>query len=80
MGAKIEEREDGLVVKGPTRLQGTSCTSFGDHRIAMALTIAGLIADGETTIDDAGCIDVSFPEFTTNLRAVCDEKCITAKN
>ncbi len=80
MGAEIVEREDGLTVKGPTRLQGASCASFGDHRIAMALTIAGLIADGETTIDDAECIDVSFPEFTAILRTVCDEECVAAED
>lgn len=63
MGADIEEKPDGLIINGPTPLTGTSVKSFGDHRIAMMLTIAGLIADGPTTIDDADSVSISFPEF-----------------
>ncbi len=76
MGAKIEERKDGFIAEGPKRLHGASCKSYGDHRIAMALTIAGLIADGVTTIDDALCIKISFPEFITLVRLVCGEEYI----
>lgn len=67
MGAVIEEREDGMVIQGPARLRGAVCDSHGDHRIAMALAIAALVADGETTIADADCIDVSFPGFSGTL-------------
>ncbi|NIM03757.1 3-phosphoshikimate 1-carboxyvinyltransferase [bacterium] len=63
MGALIEEKEDGMVISGGKRLVGTSVNSYGDHRMAMALTIAGLIADGETTINDVACINTSFPHF-----------------
>lgn len=73
MGGRIEELKDGLVIEGPTRLSGTRCRSFGDHRIAMSLTIAGLIAEGETIIEDAECIRISFPEFITELQRVCGE-------
>ncbi len=80
MGAKIEEREDGFTVEGPTRLYGASCSSFGDHRIAIALAIAGLIADGVTTIDGAECIDISFPEFIPTARKVCGEDRLTTQD
>jgi len=70
MGANIKETGDGLVIKGPTRLKGTGVVSYGDHRIAMAMIVAGLIADGETVIDDGACIDISFPDFERTLKSV----------
>ena len=63
MGAEVEEFEDGLEVSGPTRLRGARIDSHGDHRIAMAFSIAALIADGETEIDGSECVGISFPEF-----------------
>jgi 3-phosphoshikimate 1-carboxyvinyltransferase len=63
MGADIKEAKDGMTITGPTKLKGAEVESFGDHRIAMALAVAGLVADGETVIDDDDCIDVSFPGF-----------------
>lgn len=63
MGAKIEELPDGLAVEGPVRLKGARLNSFNDHRIAMALAIAALAADGESLIEDAECTAVSFPGF-----------------
>jgi 3-phosphoshikimate 1-carboxyvinyltransferase len=80
MGAKIEEKKDGFVVEGPTRLYGAQCNSFGDHRIAMALTIAGFIADGQTIIDGAECISISFPEFITLAKTVCGEANVTIQD
>lgn len=62
MGARIEERPDGLVVQGG-RLHGAAVRSHGDHRIAMALAVAALAADGETVIEGADCAAVSFPGF-----------------
>ena len=71
MGAAISETPDGLVIegsrKGGLRLHGATCSSHGDHRVAMSLAIAGLVADGPTRIDDTGCIDTSFPGFTDTL-------------
>jgi 3-phosphoshikimate 1-carboxyvinyltransferase len=67
MGAAIETRADGFEIEGPTRLRGAAVDSHGDHRLAMALTVAGLIAEGETTIQDAECIDESFPGFAQIL-------------
>jgi 3-phosphoshikimate 1-carboxyvinyltransferase len=72
MGARVEEFEDGLRVSGPTALCGASIDSRGDHRIAMAFTVAGLIARGETEIKDAGCVAVSFPKFFNLIDAVIE--------
>ena len=70
MGAMVEEYEDGFGVRGPIKLQGARIATRGDHRIAMAFSIAGLIAAGETEIDDAACVAVSFPEFFSLLQSV----------
>ncbi|MBU0501924.1 MAG: 3-phosphoshikimate 1-carboxyvinyltransferase [Candidatus Margulisbacteria bacterium] len=63
MGAKIKELDDGMIIEGPVKLHGTKVKSYGDHRIAMSLAIAGLIAESETVIDDTACIETSFPGF-----------------
>lgn len=63
MGISIKEFEDGVEIKGPCRIKGAEVYSYKDHRIAMALSIAGLIAEGETVIKEADCVDISFPEF-----------------
>jgi 3-phosphoshikimate 1-carboxyvinyltransferase len=70
LGARVEEFEDGLAVEGPTRLRGAEVSSFGDHRIAMAMAIAGLVADGRTEIDDAGVVAISYPRFFADLRGL----------
>ncbi len=67
MGAAIETRPDGFEIQGPTRLRGVAVDSHSDHRLAMALTVAGLIAEGETTVQGAECIDESFPGFAQIL-------------
>jgi len=72
MGASIREKRDGMVISGGKRLVGSSVNSFGDHRMAMALTIAGLIADGETTINNVDCIDTSFPKFMDILNRMVE--------
>jgi len=63
MGATVEEYEDGMSIPGQQSLQGTRVTSQGDHRIAMAFAIAGLVAKGTTTIEDGHCAAISFPGF-----------------
>ena len=70
MGAEVEEFEDGLQVFGPTKLRGALIDSHGDHRIAMAFSVAALIADGETQIDGSECVAISFPEFFDLLHSV----------
>jgi 3-phosphoshikimate 1-carboxyvinyltransferase len=70
LGADIEEKRDGFVIKGPTILRGAQLDSRGDHRLAMALTIAGLIAEGVTTVKEAECINISFPDFHRILQQI----------
>ena len=72
MGAEVEEFDDGLRVGGPTRLRGASIDTRGDHRIAMSFAVAGLLAEGETEIEDAECVAVSFPEFFELLESVIE--------
>lgn len=68
MGAPVEELPDGVVISGPTRLRGAEIDSFGDHRIAMAFAVAGLLASSPTTIHGAECADISFPGFFGALK------------
>lgn len=68
MGADIEEEEDGFIINGPTRLQGAVCESYNDHRIAMSLAVAALLAEGKTVIRNSECIDISFPGFEKTLQ------------
>ena len=70
MGAGVEEFDDGLRVAGRVRLHGARIDPHGDHRLAMAFAVAGLLAEGETEIEDAGCVAVSFPEFFDLLKSV----------
>jgi 3-phosphoshikimate 1-carboxyvinyltransferase len=69
MGASVDEREDGFTLPGAQRLRGARVRSHGDHRIAMALAVAGLAADGETELEGADCVGVSFPGFFDVLAA-----------
>lgn len=70
MGAEVEEFPDGLSVSGPTQLHGALIDSHGDHRIAMAFSVAALLAKGETEISGAECVAISFPEFFPLLESV----------
>ena len=63
LGARIRQLPDGIVVEGGSPLRGAHVRSGGDHRIAMALAVAALAAEGHTEIEGAECVDVSFPEF-----------------
>ena len=69
MGAQVEEFPDGMRVEGRSagKLRGAKVDPKGDHRIAMALSVAALGAEGDTTIRDADCVGVSFPEFFATL-------------
>ena len=72
MGANVEEFDDGLRVGGRTRLRGARIDSRGDHRIAMSFAVAGLLAEGDTEIEHAECVSVSFPEFFELLESVVE--------
>lgn len=67
LGARVEELPDGLVIEGVQSLSGGPCRSHGDHRLAMALGVAGLLAQGETVIDGAEAAEVSYPSFWKDL-------------
>lgn len=67
MGANIEEKEDGLIIQ-PSQLKGASVSGYGDHRSIMALAIAGLIAEGETVIQDADGIAKTYPGFIETMQ------------
>jgi 3-phosphoshikimate 1-carboxyvinyltransferase len=75
LGAYIESLADGFVVAGPAPLHGAVVNSHGDHRLAMALAVAGLVAEGDVVIEDADCIADSFPGFVELMRKIgagCD--------
>jgi 3-phosphoshikimate 1-carboxyvinyltransferase len=78
LGARIEERPDGFRIEGTggRPLRGARVSSWGDHRLAMALVVAGLAAQGETLVEDIDCIATSFPEFVPALRRLAGEACI----
>jgi 3-phosphoshikimate 1-carboxyvinyltransferase len=69
MKANVDEFDDGFRV-GRSQLFGAEVDSFGDHRIAMAFAIAGLLANGETSIDNPECADISFPRFFETVESV----------
>jgi 3-phosphoshikimate 1-carboxyvinyltransferase len=75
MGARVREYPDGLEIDGSARLSGAALSSGGDHRIAMALVVAGLAAEGSTVVEDTDCIATSFPGFTTALNALAGSPC-----
>ena len=70
LGAEIEAREDGMVIRGTGRLTGAACQSHGDHRLAMAMAVCGLLADGETEVHGAADASVSYPGFWDDLEAL----------
>jgi 3-phosphoshikimate 1-carboxyvinyltransferase len=75
MGATVEEFPDGLRVEGRSTgpLRGAKVDAAGDHRIAMALSIAALGAQDHTVIRDADCVAVSYPEFFDTLKRLRGE-------
>ncbi len=70
MGVPIEEQRDGFAVQGPLRLRGAQVDSHDDHRLAMSLAVAGLLADAPTTIDNAQSAHDSFPGFVEAMQSL----------
>jgi 3-phosphoshikimate 1-carboxyvinyltransferase len=62
MGGDVTERRDGLIIEGTGKLHSAECLTYADHRVAMALTVAGVASEG-VCLDDAGCVAISFPGF-----------------
>jgi 3-phosphoshikimate 1-carboxyvinyltransferase len=67
LGAEIVERPDGFEIEGRFPLRGAAVSGFGDHRLAMALAVAGVMADGETRVADGESVAVSYPGFWQDL-------------
>ncbi len=70
LGADIEATEDGMIIKGKTRLHGGTLDSYGDHRIGMMGAIASLIAEGETVLENDKAINVSYPIFFEHMESL----------
>ncbi len=70
IGVAIDERPDGVVIHGGAQARGAECPSYGDHRVAMAMAIAGLNISDTTTITDIDCIQTSFPSFLKELQHI----------
>lgn len=70
LGASINETDDGLLTRGPSSLNGGTVRSHGDHRIAMALSVAALGANGNVVIEGAECVSKSYPDFFDDLRSL----------
>ena len=69
-GVTVDEADDGMTVYGTEKFKSFHADSYGDHRIAMSMLIAGLVADGSCTVDDVECIATSFPNFFGLLEQV----------
>lgn len=67
MGADVVATEDGMIINGGRELHGATIESKMDHRIAMTFAIAGLVSDGETHINHSECVDISYPNFYSDL-------------
>ena len=63
----MEETEDGMIIHGGKPLHGAVIETKKDHRIAMTFAVAAMVADGETEILDADCVDISYPGFYRDL-------------
>ena len=70
MGADITATSDGMIINGGKPLHAATIDSRSDHRIAMSFAIAALLAEGETTILEAECVDISYPNFYSDLKSL----------
>ena len=70
LGAQVEEQADGMAIHGTGRLTGGHANSYGDHRIAMAMAVAGLLAESQTVVDGAEAAAVSYPGFWDTLSSL----------
>ena len=70
LGGDVEEYPDGFAFQGKKSLFPAQCDSFGDHRIAMAFGIAGLALEAGTIVENADCVEISFPDFWSLLDSI----------
>jgi len=71
LGVEVRELPDGFVIPPGSRIRGGTVRTFGDHRIAMAFALAGLVAESPVELDDPDCVAVSYPDFFQHLKEVC---------
>ncbi len=76
LGVKVEELKDGMIINGGAKLKSAVSRSYGDHRIAMAVTIAGLIAEGRVVMENVDCVDTSFPHFADTINKLSSKPLI----
>jgi 3-phosphoshikimate 1-carboxyvinyltransferase len=74
LGAEIEENDDGMRIAGVHRLHRAGVSSYGDHRLAIMLGVAGALAEGETVVRNSSAVGVSYPRFWQDLEAVSPAK------
>lgn len=83
MGVRVEERPDGFRIEGrPSRgpvFRGARVSSWGDHRLAMALIVAGLLADGPTVVEGIDCIATSYPDFVSTCQRLAGAGCVEVR-
>jgi 3-phosphoshikimate 1-carboxyvinyltransferase len=72
MGAEVEQYDDGLAVDGPVQMHGATIDAYGDHRIAMAFTVAALMARGDSEILGSDCVEISFPGFFERIASIVE--------
>lgn len=70
LGGQVKEREDGVLIHGQRSLRGGRLNSFSDHRTAMSMVVAGLLAEGKTVVEDTDCIQTSFPGFMETFKSL----------
>ena len=70
LGVKIEELDDGMIIEGGHGIDGGDVASFADHRLAMALAIAGLLAHNPVRLSDSAAVSISYPMFWEHLHQV----------
>lgn len=66
-GIDIEETDDGMIIHGGKKIRGADFATYGDHRMAMSLTVLAQLAEGDSTLDNANCVDVSYPTFFSDF-------------
>lgn len=71
-GIDITETADGMVIHGGKPVHGADFKTYGDHRMAMSLTVLAQLADGDSTLDDSNCVTVSYPEFFEHFKSLCN--------
>ena len=74
LGANIEELPDGMAIHGTGRLRGAECYSHGDHRLAMALGVAGMLSERETVVEEAEAAGISYPQFWEQLEQLSNSE------